>query len=60
MSAHVNVGEANGMARLTEDDVRQIRRDTTTSQPDLAKMYRVTQSHISRIKSGYFWRHLDD
>jgi DNA-binding transcriptional regulator YiaG len=56
----VNVGEANAMARLTEDDVRFIRRDATMSQPELAQMFGVTQSHISRVKRGEFWRHVND
>lgn len=43
--------ERHGNARLTPDEVRDIRR-SALPQSKLAKKYRVNQSHISRIKAG--------
>ena len=44
-------GERNGHARLTKEQVAQILVDNR-SQSAIAKDYKVTQSHISRIKTG--------
>jgi hypothetical protein len=47
-------GERNGHARLSKEQVADIRSDTRR-QNVIAKEYKVTQSHISRIKSGEVW-----
>lgn len=55
----VNTGEKNGRAKLTEEQVRQIRASYKTGavrQIDLAARYSVTQSMISAIVRGAFWK----
>jgi len=52
---HINVGMSHGMAKLTTTQVLEIRASTLT-QTQLAKMFGVTQSMISRIKSNQNWR----
>jgi len=53
-------GEANGRARLTEDDVRTIRALSTAghSSVSLGQMYGVHQSTIAAIVTGKTWRHV--
>ncbi len=53
-------GERNGRAGLTEDDVRQIRRDYARGerQVDLAKRFSVHQTHISLIVTRKEWAHV--
>lgn len=43
--------------KLDEAAVREIRA-SSDSQADLAKRYRISQSHVSRIKNGLTWRDL--
>ena len=50
-------GEAHGHAKLTEDDVRAIRKDSRT-QEAIAKDYGVTHPLISYIKNKKIWRHI--
>ena len=53
--------ERNGHARLTRNDVKEIRQICATgslSQHALAKIYGVSQAHISGIVHGRFWRGL--
>ena len=47
-------GERNGHARLTQVDIDTIR-SSAKKQAELAREYKVSQSHISRIKSGDVW-----
>lgn len=52
-------GEANGLSRLTEEAVREIRRlrgDIT--QVELARRYGVSQSAISLVHLGKAWTHV--
>ncbi len=54
-------GVRHGMARLTEDDVREIRRiisQKEMSQSALAKKLRVPQGHISVIVNRKSWKHI--
>jgi predicted XRE-type DNA-binding protein len=54
-------GENNGMAKITEDEVFEIRRLAKTaklSQTIIAERYGLTQSMVSRIKRGIAWRHI--
>ena len=53
-------GEANGNARLTADDVRQIRRRITRgeSNKEIAADYPVSHGMISNIRCGKSWRHV--
>jgi hypothetical protein len=55
-------GPTNGMSKLTEDDVRRIRRDYATgdfSLPKLAARHSVSKSCIQFVVRGYTWRHVD-
>lgn len=55
------VGEQQWEAKLTERDVRQIRRIYARGkvfQRQLADVYRVTQTTISAVTRGYRWRHV--
>lgn len=48
-------GERNGHARLSNEQVEAIRQDTR-SQSKIAIEYKISQSHVSRIKSREAWR----
>lgn len=52
--------EARPSAKLTNDDVREIRRLLATGlmQREVADCYGVHDSQISRINSGHLWRHV--
>jgi hypothetical protein len=50
-------GTKNGSSKLTESDVRMIVADTR-AQSAIAKSFGVTQSVVSRIKSGKTWNWL--
>ena len=51
------IGERHWKARLTEDQIRQIRNDDR-SQTVIAKEYGVLQCHISDIKNRVRWGHV--
>jgi len=54
-------GEGNHFAKLTEDDVREIRRlikSKEMKQRDMAKIYGVSESTITDIKTRKSWKHL--
>ena len=48
-------GERHGMSKLSADQVAAIR-TSSLQQKELAKIYRVTQSTISSVRSGDTWR----
>lgn len=50
-------GEANGCARLTVEQVQDIRR-SECSYAELAALYGVTEDNIHLIKRGKAWKHL--
>lgn len=50
-------GEGHPKAKLTEDDVRQIRASSETTA-ELARRYGVTQPAIADIRKGKTWRHV--
>ena len=51
-------------ARLTEDDVREIRRlyfsDKKITQQQIADQYGVSQAHIGKIINGIRWTCVED
>lgn len=51
-------GEANGGARLTEEQVYYIREHIEISQTKMGEEMGVSQSTISLIRTGKKWRHL--
>jgi hypothetical protein len=53
-------GSKNGQAKLTEDDVNEIKifREFGFTQQELGKMYGVSQSTITRLLSKKRWGHL--
>ncbi len=54
-------GESNVSAKLTDDNVRQIRSDYaagSVSQSQLAKIYGVSRANIGWISNGQTWKHL--
>ncbi len=54
-------GESHGMAKVTEDDVREIRKlyaEGILDQPTLAARYGVTQVAVSQIVLRKSWRHI--
>jgi DNA invertase Pin-like site-specific DNA recombinase len=53
-------GERNGMAKLSEDQARQIHELARSgfSQRQLAKMFNVTKTPIAMICREQGWRHL--
>lgn len=50
-------GERNGNAKLTEDAVRLIRRDKTTSRKDLARRFEVSERavRLARARKSWAW-----
>jgi hypothetical protein len=52
-------GEEHAMAKLTDDQVRAIRKSTASNQV-LAEKYRLHVSTIWLVRSNRRWRHLDD
>lgn len=54
------VGERNAFAKLTEDDVREIRRarDAGESQRDVARRFGVSQGTVSFIALRQTWKHV--
>ena len=53
------IGKNNGRAKLTDDDVRAIRKSSLT-QSDLAARYGIARSQISMIKNRVSWEHVGD
>lgn len=56
-----SVGADNPKAKLTEENVREIRRllaEGKLSQEKIGKIYGVEQTQISVIKRGKGWRHV--
>lgn len=56
-----NTGEKHGLAKLTEEQVRAIklRLKAKESQGSIALNFGVHQVHISKIKRGLVWSHLE-
>jgi uncharacterized protein YjcR len=52
------MGEANVKARLTEDQVREIRADKTTPIAAQAKRFGVAPVTIRNAKSRATWKHV--
>jgi len=56
-----NFGENNGQAKLTEDEVLQIKRLLAVgqhSQTEIGDMFGVSRGAVKQIKTGKTWRHL--
>jgi hypothetical protein len=51
------IGEKNGNAKLTENEIRAIRKDPR-SYCQIAKSYRVSHHAISQIKQHSTWKHI--
>jgi DNA-binding transcriptional regulator YiaG len=56
-TAHPVLGEKHYAAKLTEDQVREIRK-STLSQTKLAKQYNISSSVIQKIKERKSWKHV--
>jgi len=55
-------GEANGQAKLTEVQVKEIIKlleEDKLTQRQIAKKYDIKQSHVGYIKSGRLWKHIE-
>jgi hypothetical protein len=50
-------GERNGLSKLKDNDVREIRK-SNKSHEELAKIYGVRASHISKIRKKKAWKHI--
>jgi hypothetical protein len=53
-------GERHGSARLTEEDVREIRRRRSAGEPQqrVANHFGISQGRVSEISRGLAWRHV--
>lgn len=61
LSGRVSLGENHGRAKLTERDVRRIRRKYATgryTQAELADAFRVSESNIWSIVKHKTWKHI--
>ncbi|MEQ9888887.1 HNH endonuclease signature motif containing protein [Pectobacterium zantedeschiae] len=56
--ATISKGESNGRAKLTNNDVMNIKSIKGVTNVKLAEDYGVSVSQISRIRRGKFWRHI--
>lgn len=54
----VLVGENKASAKLTESTVKEIFQSTLT-RSELAELYSITPPHVSNIKLGRKWKHLN-
>lgn len=54
------VGEKNGNAKLTKEDVLKIRRmiEDGERNQEIAARFGVTHQMISKIRNGHFWKHV--
>lgn len=55
-----NSGDKHGNAKLTEADVKYIRKmlEFGFVQTDIAEHFHITKSHVSKIKHNKIWKHL--
>jgi len=51
-------GEKHGRAKLTENQVIEIKKNNSDSDIALASQYGVTRSAIYHIRKGYNWKHV--
>lgn len=53
----INKGELNGSAKLSKNEISEILTllDQGLKQHEVARLFGVTQSHVSRVKSGQRW-----
>lgn len=54
---HNRAGTAHGCSKLTESDIRQIRKDRRTTK-QIADTYGTHRGHISDIKNYKLWNHI--
>ena len=40
--------------KLSEDEIREIKLSTVLSNIQLARLYRISEAHVSRIRSGAY------
>lgn len=52
-----NIGERNGSAKLTSDDVIKIRQSASRNGAKLARELNVSTSLICRVRKGKIWKH---
>lgn len=56
-----NRGSKNGMSKLTEEDVIEIKKllkNTNMFQKDIAKLFDISSRRVRGIKSGETWKHV--
>ncbi|AHJ87065.1 putative DNA binding protein [Bacillus phage BCP8-2] len=51
-------GESNGRTKLTEDQAKFIKYDTTYNNSELSRMFGVSRKAIRLIKQGINWSHI--
>jgi hypothetical protein len=51
-------GERVGTSKLTEDDVRAIRKSNLTPYRLIAEQYGIDRSMVGKIKRNEFWKHV--
>jgi hypothetical protein len=54
----VNIGERNGLAKLTSQDVREIRSITGKPLREIADQFGVGISAVHSIRKGHTWKHI--
>ncbi|EKN4811470.1 TPA: HNH endonuclease [Yersinia enterocolitica] len=54
-----SMGEKNGRSKLTDEDVRFIRKkDNNLSNQEIAKIFNISKSQIGKIKQLLSWKHV--
>ncbi len=51
-------GEKNGRAKLSNEQIKQIRKSKNISSPELAKQFQVTRHTIWKIRNNQSWKHV--
>lgn len=49
-------GERHGMAKLTIENVKEIRQIKGVRQREIAKRFGISSNHVSDIRRGVLWR----
>jgi hypothetical protein len=51
-------GTRNGRSKLTEEQVREIKRDKASTNKQLGQQYGIDPANISKIRTGKVWGHV--
>ena len=50
----VSTSQRGRPPKLSDDEIREIKLSTVLSNSELARLYRISEAHVSRIRSGAY------